>query len=198
MPSLEAVCEKLFGNPGWVSKVALGGVLSFFPILNIFSLGYLLEYTIRLRRNKEWNLPDWKEYNLSSLFSHGIQALLILLSFAGLPILLGWLLSLLLKTITFGLIGVLCYLPLSLAAFIAPFLSLAAIQAFVNDGLFSDAWRIGIILRIAKILAPKLILPVIAFWGILILALPLYGVSFFLGSWILLAYSSAINFSKTN
>jgi hypothetical protein len=44
-------------------------------------------------------------------------------------------------------------------------------------------------------MAPKLILPIIAFWGILLLALPLYGFSFFIGTWVLLAYSSALSFS---
>jgi hypothetical protein len=44
----------------------------------------------------------------------------------------------------------------------------------------------------------KLVLPVITFWGILLLALPLYGFSFFLGTWILIAYSSALNLSIMN
>jgi len=43
-----------------------------------------------------------------------------------------------------------------------------------------------------------LALPVVAFWGIFLLAIPLYGLSFFIGAWILIAYSSALrmkNFS---
>jgi hypothetical protein len=37
---------------------------------------------------------------------------------------------------------------------------------------------------------------VIAFWGIFLLALPLYGLSFFLGVWVLLAYSTALQFAR--
>ena len=38
MPSLEAVCGRLFGNPGWIPKALWGGALCFIPILNLFSL----------------------------------------------------------------------------------------------------------------------------------------------------------------
>ena len=44
MPSLEAVCTRLFGRPGWIPKVLLGGGLSFIPGLNLFALGYLFIY----------------------------------------------------------------------------------------------------------------------------------------------------------
>ena len=62
---------------------------------------------------------------------------------------------------------------------------------------FLDAWRIKLVLEYTQVMATKLILPVITFWGILLLALPL-RFFFFLGTWILLAYSSALIFSKMN
>jgi hypothetical protein len=55
-----------------------------------------------------------------------------------------------------------------------------------------------LILKVAQEMAPKLILPVIAFWGTVLIGLPVYGLSFFLGTWMLLAYASALNFSKIN
>ncbi|MBT5715911.1 MAG: hypothetical protein HOI70_03270, partial [Opitutae bacterium] len=100
MPSLEAVCGKLFGHPGWVSKVAWGGALSFIPVLNLFSLGYLLKYTIQLRQNKEWDLPEWKEMEPIVLLTSGFQVFLLLLAYSGCPILLGWLASSLLDLLT--------------------------------------------------------------------------------------------------
>ena len=198
MPSLEAVCERLFGHPGWVSKVLWGGAMSFIPVLNLFSLGYLLEYTIRLRQDKEWHLPEWKEMEPIPLFTSGLQVFLLILTYAGCPILVGWLASLLLDFLTFGFLGIVCHFPLAAGAFVAPFLVLASIHAFVRDGLYSDAWKVRLIVQVAKVMAPDLILPIIAFWGILLLALPLYGFSFFLGTWVLLAYSSALSFSKMN
>jgi len=195
MPSLEAVCGRLFGHPGWVQKVLWGGALSFIPLLNLFALGYLLEYTIRLKQSKEWNLPEWREMEPAALFLGGLQVFLLILGYAGGPILLGWLASLLVNALSFGMLGIVSFAPLAFGAFAAPFLFLSSIHVFVRDGLFSDAWKVSIILKIAQAMAPKLILPIIAFWGILLLALPLYGFSFFIGTWVLLAYSSALSFS---
>lgn len=198
MPSLEAVCERLFGHPGWVSKVLWGGALCFIPVLNLFSLGYLLEYTVRLRQNKEWHLPEWKEMEPVSLFTGGLQVFLLILAYAGCPILIGLLVSMLVDALTFSVLGIVSYFPLAAGAFVAPFLFLSSIHIFVRDGLYSDAWKVNLVLQVAKAMAPKLILPIIAFWGVLLLAVPLYGFSFFLGTWVLLAYSSALNFSKMN
>ena len=198
MPSLEAVCERLFGHPAWVSKVLWGGAMCFIPVLNLFSLGYLLEYTIRLRQDKEWHLPEWKEMEPIPLFTSGLQVFFLILAYAGCPILVGWLASLLLDFLTFGFLGIVCHFPLAAGAFVAPFLVLASIHAFVRDGLYSDAWRVRLVVQVAKVMAPSLILPIIAFWGVFLLALPLYGFSFFLGTWVLLAYSSALSFSKMN
>jgi hypothetical protein len=181
-----------------VSKVIWGGALSFIPILNLFSLGYLLKYTIQLRQNKDWDLPEWNEMEPISLLSGGLQVFLLLLAYSGCPILIGWLASMLLDLLTFGFLGIVSFVPLTAGAFIAPFLFLSSMHVFVRDGLYSDAWKVKFIIEVARVMSPQLILPVIAFWGIILLALPLYGFSFFLGTWILLAYSSALNFSKLN
>ena len=37
-----------------------------------------------------------------------------------------------------------------------------------------------------------MLIPILAFWGLMALALPLYGFAFFLGSWVLIAYSTAL------
>jgi hypothetical protein len=108
----------------------------------------------------------------------------------------GWLLSLILGGLSFGLLGVVAYFPLALAGFVGPFLFLASVQAYLEDGLFADSWQIREILQVARDYWPKLALPVIAFWGIFLLALPLYGLSFFLGVWVLLAYSTALQFAR--
>ena len=85
MPSLEAVCGRLFGRPGWIPKALWGGLLSFVPILNLLALGYLIEYTQRLRRLGEWELPDWRDQNFPVLFGEGIRAFLVFIAYAGFP-----------------------------------------------------------------------------------------------------------------
>ena len=195
MPSLEAVCGRLFGRPGWVPKALWGGLLSFVPILNLLALGYLIEYTQRLRRFGEWELPEWRDQNFPNLLADGLRAFIIFLGYVGVPLLAGWLLSLIFDTLTIGLLGIISHFPLAIAGFIAPFLFLSAIHAYLVDGIFADAWQFQSIINRARKFWPRLALPVIAFWGIFLLAIPLYGLSFFLGMWVLLAYSTALQFS---
>lgn len=197
MPSLEALCGRLFSQSGWMPKVLWGGFLSFIPFLNLFSLGYLLEYAIRLRQSRQWELPDWRELEIYSLLSNGLRMLLIILAYGCIPAIVGWLASELLDFLSFGLLGIVSYVPLALSGFICPFLVIASIHAYLKDGLFSDSWDIRAVLISARTTCFSLIIPVISFWGIIFLALPLYGFAFFIGAWVLLSYSIALRFAKS-
>jgi hypothetical protein len=130
---------------------------------------------------------------IPTLFSGGIRMLLLLLGYGGIPLLGGWLASELVHFLSFGLLGIVSYFPLALAAFLCPFLILSSVNSYLQSSLFSDCWDIRTVLISARTMWPSLILPVIAFWGVFLLALPLYGLSFFIGAWVLLAYSSAIH-----
>ena len=198
MPSLEAVCTRLFGRPGWIPKVLLGGGLSFIPGLNLFALGYLFIYGRQLRRSGRVDLPDWSEMNWPELFVCGLRLFGLLILYTGLPMLVGWIVSILLYFLTFGLLGVVAYFPLAICGFFSPMFFLSAFMAYLKHEEFRDAFQIRILLQEVLSGWKPLALPVVAFWGIFLLAIPLYGLSFFIGAWILIAYSSALrmkNFS---
>jgi len=198
MPSLEAVCTRLFGRPGWIPKVLLGGGLSFIPGLNLFALGYLFIYGRQLRRSGRVDLPEWSEMNWPELFVCGLRLFGLLILYIGLPMLVGWIVSILLYFLTFGLLGVVAYFPLAICGFFSPMFFLSAFMAYLKHEEFRDAFQIRILLQEVLSGWKPLALPVVAFWGIFLLAIPLYGLSFFIGAWILIAYSSALrmkNFS---
>ena len=198
MPSLEAVCTRLFGRPGWIPKVLLGGGLSFIPGLNLFALGYLFIYGRQLRRSGRVDLPEWSEMNWPELFICGLRLFGLLILYIGLPMLAGWIVSLLLYFLTFGLLGVVAYFPLAICGFFSPMFFLSAFMAYLKHEEFRDAFQIRILAQEVLSGWKPLALPVVAFWGIFLLAIPLYGLSFFIGAWILIAYSSALrmkNFS---
>ena len=198
MPSLEAVCTRLLSRPGWIPKVLLGGGLSFIPGLNIFALGYLLIYGRRLRRSQSLDLPEWSEMNWPELFLGGLRVFALLVLFVGAPLILGWLLSLVLYFLTFGLLGVVAYLPLAITAFFAPMFFLSAFMAYLKNEEFQDALQFRRITQQVIHGWKPLALPIVSFWGIFLLALPIYGLSFFIGAWILIAYASVLrmkNFS---
>jgi hypothetical protein len=94
------------------------------------------------------------------------------------------------------MLGIIAYFPLAAAGFAAPFFFLASLQAYLEDGIFANSFQLQNVYRSALAYWPKLGLPVIAFWGIFLLALPLYGISFFLGVWVLIAYSTALQFAR--
>ncbi len=198
MPSLEAVCTRLFGRPGWIPKVLLGGGLSFIPGLNLFALGYLFIYGRQLRRSGRVDLPEWSEMNWPELFICGLRLFGLLILYIGLPMLVGWIVSLLLYFLTFGLLGVVAYFPLAICGFFSPMFFLSAFMAYLKHEEFRDAFQIRILAQEVLSGWKPLALPVVAFWGIFLLAIPLYGLSFFIGAWVLIAYSSALrmkNFS---
>ena len=72
MPSLEAVCGRLFGRPCWIPKV-IWGALCFIPVINLFAFGYLLEYARQIRHSSDWDLPDWNQHQFSTLFLNGFR-----------------------------------------------------------------------------------------------------------------------------
>ena len=198
MPSLEAVCTRLFGRPGWIPKVLLGGGLSFIPGLNLFALGYLFIYGRQLRRSGRVDLPEWSEMNWPELFVCGLRLFGLLILYIGLPMLVGWIVSILLYFLTFGLLGVVAYFPLAICGFFSPMFFLSAFMAYLKHEEFRDAFQIRILLQEVLSGWKPLALPVVAFWGIFLLAIPMYGLSFFIGAWVLIAYSSALrmkNFS---
>ena len=75
---------------------------------------------------------------------------------------------------------------------------LSAFMTYLKNEEFRVAFQIRSLIQQVITGWKPLALPVISFWGIFLLALPIYGLSFFIGAWVLIAYSSALrmkNFS---
>ena len=155
MPSLEAVCGRLFGKPGWVPKALVGGLLSFVPFLNLLALGFLMEYGHRLRSRGTWELPDWREVNLPELLTEGFRGFVLLLGYIGIPLLAGWLVSGMIDILTFGLLGIVSFFPLAATGFVAPFLFLSSLNAYLRDGIFPIAGNSVPLLPTPRISGPR-------------------------------------------
>ena len=192
MPSFEALCGRLFVQAGWMPKMLWGGALTFIPVVNFLPFGYLMEYALRLSRSGDGELPVWQDFSLLELFSSGCKLALLLLGYLILPVFFGWGVSEVLDLLTFGFLGVAAYLPMGIGAFAGMFFFLSAVRSYSRDGLFADAWRIREVATLARQASRGLIFPILAFWGLCLLAFPLYGFAFFIGALSLLAYSSAL------
>ena len=192
MPSFEAVCRRLLGKSGWMPKALWGGAFTFVPLVNLLSFGYLLEYVLKLKRTRDSELPEWRDFSASELLLSGCKFFGLLVGYVGVPVLAGWTLSRILEFITLDLLGVLTLAPLGIGAFAGTFLFITAVGEFAKDGLYQDAWKFREVFSLALNNWRGLLLPVLAFWGLCLLALPLYGFAFFMGAWMLLSYSTLL------
>lgn len=67
----------VFEDERWLSKVAIGGLITLVPILNFASFGYMLRVAENVARGSHHPLPEWNE--LGDHFMHGLYALVITL-----------------------------------------------------------------------------------------------------------------------
>lgn len=186
MASLESIGQRILTQrDGW-AKVLLGGLLCLTVIGAPFALGYLFRYAYRLRNSGDLALPAWEDWGRHYLM--GLMFLGVWLIWFLLPLLLGAVLSLLLGVITFGITGIVAWLPFSITLLMAPALFCAALMRFQKH----RNW--GALLEYKAIWAPlgknPRLVPSggVCFAGILALGLPLLPFAFFLGFLILIPY----------
>jgi hypothetical protein len=53
--------KAVFADPEWLKKMALAGVVSLVPVLNIALSGYLLAYQRNVAEGRDDRLPDWSD-----------------------------------------------------------------------------------------------------------------------------------------
>jgi hypothetical protein len=181
---MEKIALLVWRDPEFRRKWLIGGVLAYIPILNLLLLGYYLRYLERLRRGAGVTLPDWRDPR--GLVVDSVRALVPWLVYAKLPVLLAFLLSMALAGI-FRWMGLglfawtLALAPLTVVAFIAPAAFCFALFAVVEEG------SLHVLLDWTRVLSPllrhgsRLIVPLLAFWGLLAVGWPLLGFAFFLG-----------------
>ena len=191
MRDIEQVCRKIFSDPQFVAKFLVGGLLSFIPVVNILVLGYLYRYAKQVRDRDDLVLPEWRDWQ--RLIIDGLRFLVILSLFFAIPVALGWLLSWML-VLALGLmgLGVLAYVPLGLTLFVSPPLTVGALYQYQCRRKFEDLARLDVLFGMMKAGLSHMILPALAFAGLLLVGLPLYGFAFFLGFIVLISYYTSL------
>jgi len=172
----EDVANELVFQPQFLVKLLVGGVLSFVPGVNILAFGYLYRFSVQLRRTGRVVLPDWKDW--SGLFSDGLKFGAIWVVYWLLPLLVALLVAKGLFSIGFFVLG---YLLVSATFFVASTLFCSALYRFHMNPEYSTLLEVGRIARMSLAGLYAYILPILAFAGVFILLLPLYGFVFFAG-----------------
>lgn len=188
MRDIEQVCRKIFSDPQFVTKFLIGSLLSFIPIVNILVLGYLYRYGQQVRERDDLVLPEWGDWQ--RLIIDGLRFLVILALFFALPGLLSGMLFLALGLM--GL-GVMAFFPLGLAFFVSPPLTVGALYQYQCRRKFEDLARLDVLFGMMKAGLPQMILPALAFTGLLLVGwVPLFGFTFFLGCIVIIAHYTSV------
>ncbi len=177
MLSFENGWRRLTSQSDWGWKCLLGGVLMAVPVVNFFALGYLYRLLDETRQGLPLTLPDWNDWH--RLFMDGLIFFLIILAFAGVPLLATYLLS---RLPFVNLFGPLSYVPMIPAVVAAAPLTAAALYRFQTHARVADALEIKRLLEMLQVEAREFAVPTFAFLGFLLAGAPVLPFAFFVGA----------------
>jgi len=181
MPTLEQVCKRLFSGPTWFLKCIIGALLMVVPVAHFFAFGYLYELVARARRGDSLDFPEWDDWR--RMFVNGIPAFIIFLVLGVVPIGLGWLLTLPLRFLGYG---VFVYLPMVPAVLLALPLTAAGIYQYQKREEYRDAFRIRLLITMIRSSRARFLIPTFAAAGFIITVYPLMTFTVFValaGGW---------------
>jgi hypothetical protein len=175
MPDFEQVCRRLFSDPSWMLKCLIGALLMAVPILHFAAFGYLAQVVRQAVQGEAFDLPEWDDWRF--LFVRGFFYFVILAGVAG-----GLLLAAVVVSIPFQRwLGLVAYVPFIPAVVLAAPLTGAAWYRFERTGLLQEAFRLPALLLLLREAGPGLVLPTLAFLGLLFAGIPVFPLAFFLG-----------------
>ena len=183
-PLFEELCFRLLGQGAAWPRLLAGVMLTFVPILNLFTFGYLYRYTNQVRSTGDLELPAWAGW--TGLFLDGIRFFIVWLLYWLCPVAIVLILSLILGQVGLGLVGSLLTAVIALGSTLIFSCALYRLQ---SRGNFNSLVEVKLIAEMAVALFKPLSLPLLAFYGFHVLVFPLYGFSLFLGYLVILSYT---------
>ncbi len=195
MVTLEQVSKRIFSEPNWFVKTVVGAILMFFPVPFVFAFGYIARVSAMARRGEPPDLPDWEDW--PALWFDGLRMLAIVLGLAILPIVAGWLVSLPLRIALapvplYSMLSPFLYLPIVPGMFLSFPLTAAGLYRFQRAEELREAFRIPMLLRMIVATKGRLVLPTLAYLGLVVALFPLFPYALFTGGVVVFYYSSAI------
>ncbi|HVU37397.1 MAG TPA: DUF4013 domain-containing protein [Opitutales bacterium] len=162
-------------------------MLSFVPVLNVFALGYQYRYFEQIHRGGGFAWPDWNDWE--GLFFDGLRLLAIMALYGFLPVLIGFWVVSLLGWVSYEILGHPLYMALvSPLELLAPVWTVAMLYAYQPRRRWAVLRRPALAWLMTRAIWPALVVPALAFWGIMWLGFMLFGFAFFLGFTVLGAY----------
>jgi MFS family permease len=186
----------VFSDPSWLIKTLMGTLLLVVPPL---AFGYVYRMSEQGRRGQPAELPDWDDWR--GLFFDGLKMLLLLLIFTLAPILLGWLVALFLTWLLEGVplfwaFAGFLYLPLVPVLVLALPVTAASLYRYQRRWDFRDALQLPALLRMVVATKGRLVVPTLAYIGLLTVLFPILPYALFTGA-VVLFYFYGLVFQQT-
>jgi len=187
MVTIEQVWRRLFHTEGFWGKVLIGSLLTVLVIPIPVTLGYIYRTTLRIKQGLPEDLPEWDRWQ--ELLIDGLKLLALALIWVGIPVLVGFFVSLIVDAVLPGYFAV---VPGMLAWPVGVMLLAASLYRYQNFESFKDALDLGLILQMAIRTMNQAIIPLLASFGILTLLGPLAFICSFIISLVILAFFSSL------
>ena len=162
-------------------RCIIGAMLLAIPVAHLFAFGYLYELIARARRGDSLEFPEWDDWR--RMFVNGVPAFVIFVLLGLVPLAIGWLLTLPLRGLGFG---VFVYLPMAPMVMISGPLTAAGIYQYQKREEYRDALRIWLLVAMVRSTRARLLVPTFATIGFIVALYPLMTFTLFLalaGSW---------------
>ncbi|MGA2052176.1 MAG: DUF4013 domain-containing protein [Opitutales bacterium] len=186
MVSFEDIGKRIFADRRWLPNLLIGGVLSFIPLVNIFALGYLYRYFGQIHRGGGFEWPEWNDWE--GLFVDGLRLLAVAALYGFLPVLVALGAAQVLGWASLGLFGHVAYMLAAPLMLVTPLWVMAMLYAFQPRRRWQVLGRPVLAILMTRAAWPELLVPSLAFWGLMALGWPVFGFAFFLGFLVLGAY----------
>jgi hypothetical protein len=186
MVSVEQVWRKVFKTSGCWPKLLIGSLVMLIPIANIFAFGYLYRTTALVKSGAPFIYPDWDRWR--DLFIDGLKFLVLALVWLGIPIFIGFFVSIMVNVVSdeLGRIPLMISIPIGIQLFSS------SLYRYQNFESFKEAMDLPLILKVYLRTVSYGLLPLLGFCGILWVLGSLSVLVLFIISLVILVYFTSL------
>jgi len=190
MDNMEKVTWRIWESEGIGKALLIGGLLFYIPIVNLLLLGYFACWLRKLALNKGMDLPEWRDgRNILNELGRVIVPFAVWVFLPGLlALLVVWAVSGLLKILHLELFAyTVAWLPVALVAILSPVAVTLSILRLYRTNSLKEALAVNEIIHEVLPRIKSFLFPLLQYYGILAVGLPLIGFAVFLATLPLLA-----------
>lgn len=192
MDNMEKVTWRIWESEGIGKALLIGGLIFYIPIINLLLLGYFGCWIRKLTLNQGMDLPEWRDGR--SILTELGRVIVPFIVWVFIPVLLAGLLiwavsgilSLLYLDIFVNRIA-LAWLPMALVGILSPVAVTVSILKLYKTNNLKEALAIHDIIHESIPRLKECLFPLLQFYGIVLVGMPLVGFAVFLATLPLLA-----------